>query len=176
MPSLPTFSFLQKNQTGGEQSYEDGMVAYSFKRRFVDAIRSGLATDNQTLHPKRQTIRSERKRHAQPGEIMQLYCGLRTTACFKIGNALCSDVRPIKLDFAKRVVWIDGRPPLIVRKSDRDNFARDDGFANWDELFGFWVAMHGAIDTFKGVILFWQPVQSLDEHYDGEARRLTGDT
>lgn len=47
------------------------MVAYSFQKRFVEPIRSGR---------KRQTIRADRKRHARPGEVLQLYSGMRTNA------------------------------------------------------------------------------------------------
>lgn len=48
------------------------MVAYSFHPRFVDAILGGT---------KRQTIRMHRRRHARPGEEMQLYAGMRTRHC-----------------------------------------------------------------------------------------------
>ncbi|MEJ0016825.1 MAG: ASCH domain-containing protein [Acetobacteraceae bacterium] len=45
------------------------MVAYSFKRDFAAPILAGI---------KRQTIRADRRRHARPGEVLQLYTGMRT--------------------------------------------------------------------------------------------------
>ena len=65
------------------------MSAYSFKRRFVNPIRVGLCLDpifqigkhevsemEAPIRPKRQTIRAEgKRRHARPGEIVQLYHG-----------------------------------------------------------------------------------------------------
>ena len=51
------------------------MVAYSFKARFVPLIREGLKT---------QTIRAQRSRHARPGELIQLFSGMRTHLCEKI--------------------------------------------------------------------------------------------
>ena len=50
------------------------MVAYSFNSRFEVAIREGWKT---------QTIRAGRKRHARPGEMLQLFCGMRTAHCRK---------------------------------------------------------------------------------------------
>jgi hypothetical protein len=48
------------------------MVAYSFNPIFVGPILAGT---------KRQTIRAERKRHARPGEAMQLYTGMMRWWC-----------------------------------------------------------------------------------------------
>ena len=53
------------------------MVAYSLKPRFIPPILSGA---------KRQTIRAiSRRRHAIPGETLQLYTGMRTKQCRLIG-------------------------------------------------------------------------------------------
>jgi hypothetical protein len=45
------------------------VVAYSFRQQFRPPILAGT---------KRQTIRADRKRHARPGEQLQLYTGMRT--------------------------------------------------------------------------------------------------
>ena len=66
------------------------MVAYSFKKLFVPAIEAGR---------KRHTIRAERKRHARPGEAVQLYYAMRTRQCRKIldPDPICSNVQTISL-------------------------------------------------------------------------------
>ena len=51
------------------------MVAYSFKSQFEEPI---------VAREKRQTVRGFRKRHARPGEPIQLYVGMRTRNCRKI--------------------------------------------------------------------------------------------
>lgn len=53
------------------------MVAYSFKRQFGPPILAGT---------KGGTIRNDRKRHARPGEELQLYHGMRTKSCTLIAN------------------------------------------------------------------------------------------
>lgn len=68
------------------------MVAYSFRARFVVPIEAGT---------KRQTIRAPRKRHAKPGEEMQLYTGMRTRACRLIRLATCLSVWPVSLSMPR---------------------------------------------------------------------------
>lgn len=144
------------------------MVAYSFKRRFVGPIRWGLGlglnisdADAKIGRPKRHTIRADRKRHARPGEELQLYTAMRTKQCELIGRARCTDVRPIILTFDL---------PACVAVHDKasyagkglDEFARSDGFNNWADLIGFWHAEHPAefaAGTFVGVIIFWEPLE-----------------
>lgn len=121
------------------------MVAYSFKRRFVDPILAGT---------KRQTIRADRKRHALPGEQLQLYTGMRTKQCRLIAKATCIAVDQVLLDFtAYGVVRING----IVLFSDAkmQEFARSDGFASWSDMRAFWRENHPGVDRFEGVIIRW---------------------
>lgn len=74
------------------------MVAYSFKAQFVEPIRAGLGLPTEPqIRPKRQTIRADRKRHARPGEELQLYRGMRTRQCFLIGRAACTEVTKIRI-------------------------------------------------------------------------------
>lgn len=120
------------------------MVAYSFKRRFVEPIRAGS---------KAQTIRAERKRHARPGETLQLYTGMRTRSCMLIGTATCSLVSPIRFDFISEAVRI-GDGPAIIDRASRNKFARLDGFADWDDLCAFWAAEHG-LSLWSGMLIRW---------------------
>ncbi|MBN9568748.1 MAG: hypothetical protein J0H79_14200 [Alphaproteobacteria bacterium] len=118
------------------------MVAYSFKRQFVQPIRA--------LN-KRQTMRNERKRHARPGEILQLYTGMRTKHCRLIGTATCTAVLPVRLDFVKARVEIGPK----LRTDRLDEFAREDGFDTWPDLCAFWAREHSAIAQWSGVLICW---------------------
>jgi hypothetical protein len=120
------------------------MVAYSFKSRFVEPIMSGA---------KRQTVRADRRRHARPGEPLQLYTGMRTRHCRLIGRATCIDIRPVTLIFAEgEGVAMDGLRDLF---GDMEGFARADGFASWAELSQFWRENHPGADIFDGVLIRW---------------------
>jgi hypothetical protein len=133
------------------------MVAYSFKRRFVDQIRAGLGLIGLPVHPKRQTIRAIRKRrHAQPGDVLQLYCGLRTKSCFQIGIARCTHLLPISIfvDSFTLQFTLDGVPVIA---DEYDAFVRADGFANLADMYSFWRGEHG-IGRFDGVLIKWEPI------------------
>lgn len=121
------------------------MVAYSFKPRFVDPIRAST---------KRQTIRADRKRHARPGEQLQLYTGMRTKQCKLIARSTCVSVDLVLLNFADcGVVRING----IVLFSDAamQKFSRSDGFTSWADMRAFWHENHPGIEQFEGVIIRW---------------------
>ncbi len=107
------------------------MVAYSFKRRFVEPILAGT---------KRQTIRAERKRHARPGEELQLYTGMRTKHCKLIARVMCVGIRPIT---------------LVLAEDLPDTFAQRDGFASWDAMKEFWRKEHPGVEEFHGVLIMW---------------------
>lgn len=146
------------------------MVAYSFQRQFVTPIQVGLGLQ-QTIPgtvyvPKRQTIRAVgKRRHARPGETLQLYRGMRTRQCFKIGDARCVEAGEIELVFG-------ARPSVLIRGETRaevvthfvsspdglDDFARADGFADWAAMVAFWVEQHGPLREFFGVIVYWEPL------------------
>jgi hypothetical protein len=128
------------------------MVAYSFKSRFVSPIKAGL---------KRQTIRTPRygrSRHACPGGPVTLLTGSR----FKpelIGRAECADLYGVFLDFKNGGVRTinkndqDDRQS-IVSKVGLDDFAQRDGFADWEDMRQFWIAVHN-VDQFEGVMIKW---------------------
>ncbi|TGP22354.1 MULTISPECIES: hypothetical protein [unclassified Mesorhizobium] len=120
------------------------MVAYSFKPRFVEPIRTGT---------KRQTIRADRKRHARAGEQLQLYTGMRTKHCQLIGRSECLSVWPVTLILREvHSVVLDGFRGIY---GDLDGFARADGFKDWAELAGFWSANHPGVEIFDGVLIRW---------------------
>jgi hypothetical protein len=123
------------------------MVAYSFKERFIAPIETGT---------KRQTVRADgKRRHARPGEDLQLYYAMRTKQCRLIRRARCIDVAAIRLRFQ--------RPDVILNYGARaihyapDAFAREDGFKDWADLCAFWEAEHGALHEFEGTLIRWAP-------------------
>ena len=162
-------SFIQAEVTAGDpiitcaQAWPRSlMVAYSFKPRFVEPIRRGLEPGPWLRGMKRQTIRADRKRHARPGEEVQLYRGMRTKQCFLIGKALCIGIYRINIHFrARHRSWLrnslDGK---IDRRDGLDRFARRDGFADWEELATFWRDEHAGIDDFSGLLIVWEPIDA----------------
>lgn len=130
------------------------MVAYSFKKQFVEPIRAGT---------KCQTIRAHRKRHAYPGEALQLYVGMRTKHCKKIiPDPQCTEVVPISLEVRAGgfgSVKLDGE---ILLRAERNDLAIADGFPDdgWGppelQMWAFWVQTHG-IGEFNGVVIRWRP-------------------
>lgn len=130
------------------------MVAYSFQRQFADPILQGA---------KRQTIRGERKRHARPGDALQLYTGMRTKYCRPIGVAVCQIASPITIDFsARRITYQFGRGMTTVYPGGLDDFARGDGFADWQAMCAFWSARHGPLQTFSGWLIRWTEFRPVD--------------
>jgi hypothetical protein len=141
------------------------MVAYSFQKRFVQAIRVGLSSVSLSFDcpPKLQTIRPiGKRRHAGPGETLQLYSGMRTKHCFKIGEGRCTRVRWI-------TIWIGesiGVADLTVQVEDHgllgarelDSFAKNDGFDGWSDMAAFWRDTHG-LGKFNGRLIEWEPIR-----------------
>lgn len=125
------------------------MVAYSFKKRFVLPILTGT---------KPGTIRAIRKRHAEPGEQLQLYQGMRTRQCRLIMRAPCTETWSISIKLGSR--------PEIIRGPDKvddlDRFAVADGFTDFDDMARFWHDEHPDLSTFSGVQLMWDPGRAFD--------------
>ncbi len=153
------------------------MVAYSFNRRFVPAIESGI---------KSQTIRAHRRRHARPGERLQLYTGMRTRACRLIrDDVVCSRIDEINIDLMslaglavpktrvdlarilvrwsdKLVVSVNGKP---LDRAECEALATRDGFSGWQfdsaalppfaAMVLFWMGTHGP-GMFEGVMISWE--------------------
>lgn len=123
------------------------MVAYSFKQRFVEPILAGS---------KRQTVRADRKRHARPGEELQLYTGLRTKHCRLIARACCAEVWPITILFDDEDAEAEGIIlPGFGFPGGLEGFAKADGFVSWAELKRFWRENHPGIDEFHGLLIVW---------------------
>lgn len=139
------------------------MVAYSFKAMFAPQIVTGV---------KRQTVRGHRRRHARPGEAVQLYQAMRTRDCQKIIlDPTCTSVLPIVISFdsaGTSVDWleIDGSG---LNADQMEEFARADGFDPQHVALGgttalenfllFWNASHGLLAQFDGALIKWEPAR-----------------
>jgi len=124
------------------------MVAYNFQARFTLLIADGR---------KRGTIRAHRKsRHAQPGDAMQLYTGMRTKNCMKIGDAVCRSSEPIIVDYFG-LTFSSGRDVVCAESDDSaqylELFATQDGFDNWNEMVEWFDRTYNL--PFQGVWLTW---------------------
>lgn len=141
------------------------MVAYSFKRMFVEPIRSG--EKRQTIRAFRRSLRS---RHANPGDALQLYAQMRTRDCELIARAVCSSTKNVDLHFYSgsdsrtRVMLIsaDGSVETLDTAPALDAFAWRDGFTGgWHELCAFWEEQHPeavGVGLFEGVIIEWKEI------------------
>src|SRR3990172_9395988 len=134
------------------------MVAYSFKERFIAPITKGLGRDviewkgatipvRPDIAPKLQTIRAVgKRRHARPGETLQLYYGMRTKQCMSIGVARCINAVGIRIHVnGGRVTIAPGtcNENAFDKTCQLDAFAQRDGFADWGEMQQFWREEHG---------------------------------
>jgi hypothetical protein len=133
------------------------VVAYSFAKQFVTPILEGQ---------KRQTIRGSRKRHARPGDELQLYTGLRTKHAKLIGKYRCTRVSHITLRFRPDRGLREGvliAPPEIDRDltvfqtpEQLDAFAHMDGFQSWEYLKKFWELHNGIGEAWSGTLIEWR--------------------
>ena len=125
------------------------MVAYSFNKQFIEPIRLGTKTQTIRAHGKR--------RHAQMGNTLQLYSGMRTAHCVRIiPDTICLGSGPVAIHFdgAMRITRIEtwGMP---VRGLDA--FARRDGFDHLTDMGAFWEFTHGTMARFDGTLIEWAP-------------------
>lgn len=147
------------------------MVAYSFQERFIKPIEVGLSSVRLSFDPdpKTQTIRAEgKRRHARPGEAVQLYYAQRTRQCRLIGVARCVAAPSIRIYVKKDCVEVGAIPHLAMNKrviasaGALDAFARSDGFEDWCEMKRFWSDEHGDVarlGPFVGRLIMWEPIR-----------------
>lgn len=124
------------------------MVALNFHRQFVGRIARGAKT---------QTIRAPRAdgRDAKPKDRLQLYTGMRTKGCRKVGDAVCKTVLPIEIH-ADRVVLGSGKSRSTIQGHYLEYFARLDGFNTWADFRAFFEA-RGL--PFRGNLIIWRDLE-----------------
>lgn len=142
------------------------MVAYSFAQQFRQAVALGLKT---------QTVRADRKRHAQPGERVQLYAAMRTKHCCKLvdPDPWCIGVNSIEIMVTRQNPEIIGSIAIAdteLTDEEIEHFAFADGFnADIDrsarrDMGLFWLKTHGE-GLFTGVLIQWAEASSpIEEH------------
>lgn len=130
------------------------MVAYNFQSQWAGDVESGA---------KCQTIRANgRRRHARPGEALQLYTGMRTKACRKLRHPdpTCREALPVRITVTSVMgalsLMVDGR-----HVQDVEAFAWVDGFASADAMAAWFGKTHGF--PFFGTLIRWDPPQKAGE-------------
>ncbi len=116
------------------------MPALSFKKRFAGDVEAGLKL--QTMRPPRRDGRP----HATVGCRLYLYAGMRTKACRKLGEGLCTETSPVEITAG----WILVDGALVIGE---DAFARADGFADFGALLDWFKEEHGL--PFEGSLIRW---------------------
>jgi len=141
------------------------MVAYSFKKRFIEPILTGLGIALHSFSDLPPPGALGKRRHARPGEAVQLYTAMRTKQCRKIGDARCVSVEGVLLKWSEwpsfctfDIIELDGRakrhgPTRPI--DDMEEFARLDGFPDLAAMRKFWADEHGGA-TFEGVLIKWE--------------------
>jgi hypothetical protein len=114
------------------------MVAYNFQAQFAPAVEAGL---------KLQTIRAQGKRkHAQPGDVLQLYTGMRQKTCRLLRKATC-------LISTYCSITEDGITTGNFPAMDLDLFAKSDGFRDFAHMKQWFRDTHGL--PFTGRLIVW---------------------
>jgi hypothetical protein len=127
------------------------------------AINFTVFQDRIIAGDKRQTIR--RTARCQPGDRLQLYTGMRTKACRKLGEAVCTRIERVIIPAPPltHVMIGEGR---VLRGKALEGFAQGDGFSCRQAFFAFF-AQHYTL-PFEGVVISWGDFQSA-ERPDGAA-------
>ena len=121
------------------------MAAYNFQKQFAPLVESGK---------KRQTIRAVgKRRHAKPGEPIQLYTGMRTKVCRKLitPDPVCVEVSPLCIHLGHPRATVYGQ---IIEGKALDNLAKADGFNTAEEMREWFSTVHGL--PFNGLLIKWE--------------------
>lgn len=116
------------------------MPAINFLARYADAVAGGA---------KRQTVRRQRKRPIAPGDALYLYTGMRTKACRRLLVTQCRMTRELRVT-ENGTLKLDGQ---ALYAGAIDQFARNDGLRDWNELRAFIERRYGL--PFDGVVIYW---------------------
>lgn len=121
------------------------MVAINFKAQFADAVASG---------EKRQTIRKRGKQTPQPGQMLQLYTGMRTKSCMWLRETPCLTVQEVVITdnslINELVLTLDGERLLFT---EARAIALADGFDSLASMRDFFKDLYGL--PFEGVLIRW---------------------
>lgn len=92
---------------------------------------------------------------------------MRTKQCFSIGVGRCVESCNIKIfirlhELGK--IEISGNDIVdheIRTRDGLDEFARSDGFSDWNNMRKFWLEEHAGecLNPFSGVLIQWEPIR-----------------
>jgi hypothetical protein len=130
------------------------MPSLSFSKQFAAAVESGQ---------KRQTIRAERRHPIKVGDRLFLYTGMRTKACRKLGEVVCTNVKPVSITWQPfQLNHHRGHWPVVkIGESvldglELDAFAKADGFAGFEDFMQWFVGGRDEGRTFTGQLIEWE--------------------
>lgn len=129
------------------------MVALNFQKKFADDVENGI---------KLQTIRAPWKNGKMPfeaGKKLQLYCGMRTKQCRKLGDAICTEVQGVRIrPRSIRLCDLDGSmfSELVFYPEMLNSIAQADGFKDWEALAQWFYETHDL--PFEGYLVKWKLV------------------
>lgn len=118
---------------------------------FPDKVESG---------EKRTSIRAKRRQgEFKPNNPIYHYRGLRTKACRKISDAVCTAVTDIKI-MAVGAVELDGE---TLSKADAEIIAKNDGFESLGAFYDYFTLgrRKRKRKTFCGNLIEWKPLKEL---------------
>jgi hypothetical protein len=121
------------------------MPLLGFKKRYVEPIQLGT---------KIHTFRAERKHPVKRGDLLYLYCGLRTKNCFRILPNAQPCVRVELMTISRWSVKIAGS---IVFAEQCEVLARNDGFSSFAEMMTFFEDRL----PINGQLIFWKEPEKL---------------
>lgn len=128
------------------------MVALNFIKQFADDVESGK---------KNRTIRKSGKRKPpRVGDALQLFTGMRTRSCRKLADAICTNVRDIKVIPKYGEVHIRQQREInwFVFDSDKSlgQLSSLDGFKSIEDFFAFFEKDLNASGAFEGYLIEWE--------------------
>ncbi|MCB1424111.1 MAG: hypothetical protein KDJ69_16945 [Nitratireductor sp.] len=130
------------------------MTALNFQQQFAGDVEAGAKT---------QTIRAwwkDRERQQRlfaPGAKVQLYTGMRTKVCRKLGDGIV--VKLFEVEIRKDGIQLTndrGAGAWLTDSAALHAEAMADGFYNWSAMRGWFADTHGL--PFSGLIICWRRV------------------
>lgn len=128
------------------------MPAFNFKGQFVERIHDGSKGGTIRKYGKRSPVIA--------GQTLYLYTGQRTKYCKKLKQTPCVEVWHIILRSTRVRLKLDGHKGVLVILSDIEllnQFARSDGFADWETMKRYWRMNDGL--PFEGFHARWIPLR-----------------
>lgn len=100
-----------------------------------------------------QTIRALRSRPFKIGDRLYHYLGMRTKACRKLGESVCTEAIPIAIDGFH--ISLAGE---LLGYIGALHIARGDGFRGLDAMIAWFEKTHG--QPFTGQVIRWQEIET----------------